>query len=66
MPDHPNPVIACIDAGHVEHGGKCVVCTTGWKCATMLDAEDAARARNARMRTRLHNDRSESVYDRPR
>lgn len=64
MAEHPNPVIAAVDAGHVNHGDRCAVCTTAWKCATMEDAEVAARERNRQTRTPLRNDRDASVYGR--
>lgn len=49
---HANPVIRAIDAGHINHGDKCLGCSKGrpakveYPCPPILHARKAARARS--------------------
>lgn len=51
----PNPVIACIDAGHVATAGPgvkfevCKACDTNWPCEYILVAREQASRRAVQM-----------------
>lgn len=60
MTVHPNPVIAAVEIGHVNHGDKCVACSGGvskvsttsgipYPCSVITDARVKAKARSERL-----------------